>query len=128
MATDFLYYRSRGEIPQDADWLVAVDTGFEDKRELLQSLGRALDFPEYFRANWDSFSECLCDLSWLDARRLVIAHHDVPLAQDRELAATYLDVLFDAQARWREAGELELIPAFPAHYRDWIEILLQSDR
>jgi hypothetical protein len=35
------------------------------KRELLEVAAFTLDFPTYARANWDSFEECLNDLSWL---------------------------------------------------------------
>lgn len=35
------------------------------KRELLEVAASTLDFPTYARPNWDSFEECLNDLSWL---------------------------------------------------------------
>jgi hypothetical protein len=36
-----------------------------DKRELLDVVAFTLEFPGYWRPNWDSFEECLLDLSWL---------------------------------------------------------------
>ena len=33
----------------------------DSRRELLQRAGRALDFPDYFEPNFDSFEECLRD-------------------------------------------------------------------
>jgi hypothetical protein len=35
------------------------------KRELLEVVASTLGFPAYARPNWDSFEECLNDLSWL---------------------------------------------------------------
>ena len=41
---------------------VADVTQDKDERALLQSLGGALGFPEYYRPNWDAFDDCLGDL------------------------------------------------------------------
>ncbi len=38
-----------------------------DKAGLLHAVAVALDFPAYWRPNWDSYEECLLDLGWLDS-------------------------------------------------------------
>ena len=38
-----------------------------NKHELLDVVAFTLDFPSYARSNWDSFEECVNDLSWLPA-------------------------------------------------------------
>ena len=51
----------------------AVDTRtLASKDALLAAVGAALRFPDYFRRNWDSFEECLTDLSWLDEAGVVL--------------------------------------------------------
>ena len=46
----------------------AVDVAdVADKESFLRSVARALQFPDYFGANWDAFNDCLTDLSWMRA-------------------------------------------------------------
>lgn len=44
---------------------VDVLDAITDKRELLDVVAFTLEFPGYSRPNWDSFEECVLDLSWL---------------------------------------------------------------
>jgi RNAse (barnase) inhibitor barstar len=44
----------------------------------------ALQFPDYFRDNLDSLDECLSDLSWIQARRLVIVLSSVERLLSKE--------------------------------------------
>lgn len=39
--------------------------GCRDKRDLLQRIATALEFPATFGANWDALADCLEDLGWL---------------------------------------------------------------
>jgi len=76
------------------------------KAALLQALGRALEFPEWFGENWDALADCLADLSWLEAPGWVVLLDgaDVPAgAAGAELPAA-LDVLRGAAASWAEEG------------------------
>lgn len=41
--------------------------GVVDKDSLLELVAEVLSFPAYHRPNWDSFEECLLDLSWLSS-------------------------------------------------------------
>ncbi len=74
----------------------------QDKATLLAELGRALDFPDYYGANWDALEECLADLSWHEgAVRLLITHADT-LADD--LRENLIDVFLQAARTWAVAG------------------------
>lgn len=44
--------------------------------ELLTTLGRVFDFPDYYGHNYDALDECLRDLSWLPAPGYVLRVRD----------------------------------------------------
>jgi hypothetical protein len=98
-----------------ADLVVVVPPGLATKAELLAELAAGLRLPPWFGHNWDALYDALCDLSHLEARRVLIAHADLPLA-DPDERATYLDLLRDALDRRGRAGEVRdprLLVAFP---------------
>jgi hypothetical protein len=84
------------------------------KRALLDWYARTLQFPAYFGHNWDALEECLCDLSWLPSRRMLIAHQTVPLHGKSQHSdnKTYLQVLTTAVRFWQGDATRELIVAF----------------
>lgn len=70
----------------------------QDKTTLLAELGRVLDFPDYYGANWDALEECLADLSWHDgALRLLITDAD---ALADELRETLIEIFLQASRAW----------------------------
>jgi hypothetical protein len=75
---------------------IAVPSGIETKSELLSFLAGAFPLPDYFGHNWDALEECLRDLSWLDDKKIALLHHDLPLAQEKAEARTYLQILSTA--------------------------------
>jgi hypothetical protein len=40
---------------------------YSEKQPLLKSIAAALEFPDWFGANWDALEDCLSDLSWSKA-------------------------------------------------------------
>lgn len=93
---------------------VTVPKSVSSKADLLRLLSCGLSFPNTFGANWDALYDCLCDLSWIREKRVVIAHESVPTlpADDQR---KYLGVLRDAVASWRNnPGAHELIAIFPS--------------
>ena len=40
-------------------FVVSVPAGISSKRDLLESIARVANFPEYFGGNWDAFFDCL---------------------------------------------------------------------
>lgn len=92
---------------------VTVPNAISSKANLLKLLSRDLSFPNTFGENWDALFDCLCDLSWIREKRVVIAHESVPTLPVDDLR-TYLGVLNDAVASWRDnPGAHELIVIFP---------------
>lgn len=74
------------------------------RKSLFQEWAAALQFPYYFGENWDAFEECLADLGWLRADRVVIylTHADQALPKSAGDQATFLAILKTAA---EERGE-----------------------
>jgi RNAse (barnase) inhibitor barstar len=98
------------------------------KQDLFATLDKQLSFPDYFGGNWDAFDECLRDLSWLPAGRVVLTHADVPLVNDIPNARTYLAILSDAVRKMSKSEDYALSIVFPIEFREQIEWLLRSQR
>jgi len=61
--------------PGEIDGLLAAELNgreIEDRGQLLDALGRTLDFPHYYGANWDAFEECLYDRGCRDREGCVL--------------------------------------------------------
>ncbi len=79
-----------------------------DKQDLLLTLGRALEFPDYYGANWDALEECLRDMSWRNGPiSLLIEHAEaIPAAE----MATLVDIFLQAGRHW--AKEMKVFSLF----------------
>lgn len=97
--------------------IVRVPPGITTKDELLARLAGELAFPEHFGRNWDALSDCLRDLSWMPGDRVLLVHEDLPLADDPEEAAAYVDILLDAEEDWRSRDGSRFVIVFPERLR-----------
>jgi RNAse (barnase) inhibitor barstar len=107
---------------------VIVPASIASEKELFDTLASLLDFPDYFGENWDAFSECVRDLSWLSPGRVVLVHVDIPLINDVANARTYLAILGRAVHKMSTSEDHPLSVAFPAEYHEQIDWLLRSQR
>lgn len=75
-----------------------------DKHELLQAIGAAMAFPEWFGANWDALMDCLADLGWRPAEGYVtILEHCDGIHGRAEADFVQTLQIFEAAANeWRE--------------------------
>ncbi len=113
-----------GEWQGSVSFGVEIPQGLKSKATLLEALGMLLGFPDYYGANWDSFEECIRDLSWLPEGAVVIKHIDLPLENDSDLLKIYLEILKDAVAKWSHSEAYSLIVVFPAYFKNRIESLI----
>ena len=83
---------SRAGRPRVPGATVRTVDGPRTKRELLDAIAEALEFPGWTGRNWDALADALRDLSWLSpgAYALVWRHPD---RLDREDYATAVEVL-----------------------------------
>ena len=94
---------------------VHVPETISSKADLLALFSRGLSFPATFGGNWDALYDCLCDLSWIQGKQVVITHEGVPSLSRTDLQA-YLGVLGDAVASWRDnPGRHEIVVVFPSN-------------
>ncbi len=72
------------------------------KAGLLHEWAAALQFPWYFRDNWDSFEECLNDLAWLPARGYVMFITDATrvVTDDARDFTTLMQIIAAAAKRY----------------------------
>ncbi|MCX7960840.1 MAG: barstar family protein [Burkholderiales bacterium] len=73
------------------------------KAEMLAAIARALDFPDWFGANWDALEDCLTDLAWSPAEAHVLLVEGAGEARADDLR-TLEDVLAAAAAFWAARG------------------------
>jgi hypothetical protein len=74
------------------------------KAEFLQASAKTINFPDYFGDNWDAFTDCITDLSWLSADGYILLY-----TQPENLAyndpsewSIALDIFQEAVEYWRE--------------------------
>ncbi|RME51843.1 MAG: hypothetical protein D6790_19355 [Caldilineae bacterium] len=121
------------EIPfdfTDEDVVAAADTyvarlpaKLANKDELLQALYEQLQLPGYFGFNWDALSDCLRDFHWLESRKVVLVHADLPRLTPQE-CRTYLAILADAVDRWKPEEDHEFRVVFPTAARAEVAAVL----
>jgi hypothetical protein len=105
--------------------LANVPPGIRSKTVLLEALGRALHFPDYYGVNWDAFEECIRDLEWLPEGNVVIRHIDLPLFDENIVdSKIYLTILSDAATKGNDNATRRLIIVFPPELQTVIETLI----
>jgi RNAse (barnase) inhibitor barstar len=114
----FVFGEMRGLDP-GVDLVARVPAGIAAREALFDLLQRELSFPAYFGGNWDALADCLRDLSWVEERRVVVVHEDLP-ALDEGTLGTYLDVLSDCARDWKPGEQHEFVVVFPATARDTV--------
>lgn len=77
-----------------------------NKQQLLDSLGRAMRFPDWFGHNWDALMDSLADLGWAPAEGYVVILERCDGIHGRAEAdfVQMLQVFENAANEWREQG------------------------
>ncbi len=80
------------------------------KEKFLNKAAEAMQFPQYFGANWDAFDECINDLTWCPANKYIIFYDNASIfAQSDPIQYQIaLDILSSAQKNW-ESRNADLI-------------------
>jgi RNAse (barnase) inhibitor barstar len=90
------------------DFVVIEGRKISDKNSLFKEFSEKLNFPDYFGFNWDAFSDCLTDLSWLEHKNsFFIIYKETRqfrLANPEDWRIAQ-DILLETVDYWREQGK-----------------------
>jgi hypothetical protein len=76
-----------------------------DINAILTSLGRQLDFPDWYGANLDALSDCLTDFSWREAQGYIITLSGADALQVLPDSFATLNAVFaSAIEQWQDQG------------------------
>lgn len=117
----FLFVNDAEILADKTALLLRVPSGIREKSTLLEWYRVNLRLPDYFGANWDALEECLRDLSWIEEKKIIIAHEDIPLSDDTRQQEIYLDVLKYIAGVWEDDPAHDLILAFNPACRDAVK-------
>jgi len=78
--------------------VVAIDAG----TNVLDAMARALDFPDWFGANWDALEDSLSDLAWRKGEGHVLLLRSYPAGDE---LGVLIDVLRSAAEYWAGRGK-----------------------
>lgn len=109
----FLFTDDPAALADGKTLLLTVPAGLVDKRAVLAWYAEALRFPSYFGQNWDAFSDCLTDLSWIVEKGVLMAHRDMPLAAEPADRSIYVAILANAVHRWKDDEGHNFTVSFP---------------
>jgi len=86
-------------------FVATIGAMVRDKSELLHEFSRVLLFPEYFGNNWDALNDCLCDLTWIKERGIVIVFESISHL-DNKTQEILIDILNEVVQFWNINNEL----------------------
>jgi hypothetical protein len=75
---------------------------YAEKALLLKNIAAALEFPDWFGANWDALEDCLCDLSWREASGHVLMFEG---AKSGDEFGVLIDILRSSGEYWAQRGK-----------------------
>ena len=118
--------------PQNArfhDAQVAHILAVRSTSELLTTLAAKLQFPDNFGMNWNALIDCLSDFYWMEERRIVIVHDEMPDIPQGELAH-YVGSLLFAMSRYhgRPDAHDEFDVVFPLDAFDEVQRAIDMSR
>ena len=78
----------------------------QDKAGMLDAIGKAMDFPDWFGHNFDALADCLNDFGWrpADGYFVLLDHCDGIHGRAESDFVTTLQVFEQAADEWRDQG------------------------
>lgn len=81
-------------------------SGTRNESQLLELIGKSLNFPHWYGCNRDALVDCLSDLSWSKADGYVLRVDGIETLQANDAIAcqTFLEILQEISIYWQESG------------------------
>ena len=92
-----------------------------DKAHLLEALSQALNWPDYFGANWDAAWDCLSDPALMQAEARLGLHLATEALVDQDDLRSFLELIEEAAVLWQEQDAL--LQMFIYHQRSDLALL-----
>jgi RNAse (barnase) inhibitor barstar len=99
------------------NFFVHVDPRIASKEDLFNFYYHAMWFPGYFGFNLDALYDFLCDLSWINKRKIIILHDKIPGMNEVDMRK-YLSLLNDVCAIWSDKANSEHEIQIYFNYKD----------
>ncbi len=113
ISEDFIFLQKQLiKINSDSNYFFIDGNNIKDKSSFMKEFFIKLKFPEYFNFNWDSFYDCLTDLSWLDIQKglLVIYNNSQKFRSNNQNEwKTTNDILLNAVDYWKQNSKSMII-------------------
>jgi hypothetical protein len=98
-------------------FVVRIPEGVKSVDELFDVLYTEAQLPDYFGFNWNALSDCLRDLHWVKASKVIILHGDLMELPEMQLDI-YVTLLSDCITSWAPNDEHSLTVIFPSAVRN----------
>lgn len=95
------------------------------EKELMNELNSKFKFP-YFGYNWDALYDLLRDFHWIDQKKIVMVHDQMP-DFDHASMKIYILLLRDSINDWKLGEDHILEVIFPEEGKSLIRAILHSD-
>lgn len=108
-------------------FIAYMKTDVTAEEEVFEDLSKKLNFPDYFRFNWDAVWDLIRDLSWISERNIVLVYSNEtelePKIQDE-----YFKLLIEASEDWNPGEDHSLQIVFPDSLVNKISELSNSSK
>lgn len=113
-----IFYLNKEDINQKGyNIILHIGKHINTKKELFNIFSSQLQFPPYFGENWDAFYDCLCNLDYLNTKRILVLHEDLPFEKSETDRDTYIGILSDIRSNILEDNTYQIDVAFPKKYK-----------
>jgi len=86
-------------------FVASIRSTVKDKNELLSEISKTLLFPNYFGCNWDALNDCLCDLTWINEKKILIVFESISQL-DSKTQEVLLEILNQIVQFWNTNDDI----------------------
>lgn len=127
MIHNFEFEEDATNVSRIGGFIIHMPKTITSKLQLMEVYSKRAKLPKYFGKNWDALDEVLRDLSWIEEKRVMIVHEDLPAIGD-DMLGIYINLLLNAINDWKDGESHELHVIFPEAVRSKVDSLVKRPR